>query len=138
MYDWITLHVGALAVTGTLFGIMAGFAFLFTPLVFRYTDREDAANLMRKVFPVYYRVLASVSVVPAIFLIPAHAYSVEVVTMLAVAVLFIVAARFIVPALEKARAAGDEPRRARLHRGSVILHLAQMIAVLVIFIRLAA
>lgn len=137
MFDWLTLHVGALVITGTLFGVMAGFAFVFAPLVFRYIEREDAANLMRRIFPVYDRALAVIAVVPAICLLPGGSYGFEIVTMLTVAGVFIFAARLLIPAMERARASGDEARRRRLHRASVFLHAVQMAAVLVVFVRLA-
>ena len=55
MFDWFNFHVVSLIVTALLFGGMASFAFLFTPMVFRYTEREDAADFLRRVFPVYNR-----------------------------------------------------------------------------------
>jgi len=136
MFDWFTLHVGALVATGTIFGGMAFFAFVFTPMVFRFCEREDAAQFLRQVFPVYHRLLAVCCVVPAVLLMPGGTYSVEIGTLLGVAILFLVAARFLVPAANKAREAGDTAKFRAVHRISVLLHMAQMIAVLVTFIRL--
>lgn len=137
MFDWLNFHVGALIVTGTLFGGMVFFAFLFTPLVFRYTEREDAAQFLRRVFPVYDRAMGIVAVIPAVLLIPAGTYSIEIYLMLVVAAAFIGVARFLLPIVDRTREAGETAKFSRLHRLSVFIHSAQMIAVAVVFVRLA-
>lgn len=137
MFDWLNLHVLALVAVAAQFGGMAFFAFLFTPLVFRYTEREDASKFLRQVFPVYYRVNAGLAIVPALLLAPGQSYVVELVTMLSVAATFLFSARFIVPAANRAREAGDDGKFKAVHRFSVFLHMAQWIAVTVILLRLA-
>ncbi len=137
MLDYFNLHVLALVAVAAQFGGMAFFAFLFTPLVFKYTEREDAAQFLRQVFPVYHRVNAGLAIVPALLLMPGQSYAVELVTMLSVAAAFLFAARVLVPAANKAREAGDTKKFSQVHRGSVILHMIQWIAVAVILIRLA-
>ena len=137
MLDYFNLHVLALVAVAAQFGGMGFFAFLFTPLVFKYTEREDAAQFLRKVFPVYHRVNAGLAIVPALLLMPGQSYAVELVTMLSVAAAFLFAARVLVPAANMAREAGDTKKFSRVHRGSVILHMIQWIAVAVILIRLA-
>jgi hypothetical protein len=137
MFDWLNLHVLALVAVAAQFGGMGYFAFLFTPLVFRYTEREDASKFLRQVFPVYYRVNAAIAILPALLLAPGQIYAVDLVTMLCVAATFLFAARFIVPAANRARQAGDTGKFMAVHRFSVILHMAQWIAVTVILLRLA-
>jgi len=137
MLDYFNLHVLALVAVAAQFGGMAFFAFLFTPLVFKYTEREDAAQFLRQVFPVYHRVNAGLAIVPALLLMPGQSYAVELVTMLSVAAAFLFAARVLVPAANRAREAGDTKKFSQVHRGSVILHMIQWIAVAVILIRLA-
>jgi len=137
MFDWLNLHVLALVAVAAQFGGMGFFAFLFTPLVFRYTEREDASKFLRQVFPVYYRVNAGLAIVPALLLAPGQSYVVELVTMLSVAATFLFSARFIVPAANRAREAGNDGKFKAVHRFSVFLHMAQWIAVTVILLRLA-
>ena len=134
MFDWLNLHVLALVAVAAQFGGMGFFAFLFTPLVFRFNEREDASLFLRQVFPVYYRVNAGLAIVPALLLAPGQSYAVELVTMLSVAATFIFSARFILPAANNAREAG---KFKAVPRFSVILHMAQWIAVTVILLRLA-
>lgn len=136
MFDWFSLHVVSLTLTALLFGGMTSFAFFFTPMVFRYTEREDAAEFLRRVFPVYDRLGSFVAIGAALPLFPGR-YSFEVGTLLAVAATFLFAARVILPAVNKARDAGNDRRFKIWHKFSVLLHTAQMIAVLVVLVRLA-
>jgi mannose/fructose/N-acetylgalactosamine-specific phosphotransferase system component IIC len=93
--------------------------------------------LMRRVFPVYDRVMAIVAVVPAVLLIPAGAYSLEIYLLLLVAAAFIGTARFLLPIIDRARQDGNTSKFSRLHRVSVLIHAVQMIAIAVVFVRLA-
>lgn len=137
MFEWANLHVLAIVGVALQFGGMAYFAFLFTPLVFKFNEREDAAVFLRKVFPVYYRVNAVIAIIPALLLMPAQSYGIEIGTMLAVAMAFLFAARVIVPMANVAREEGNDGKFKVVHRVSVIIHMIQFVAVLVILIRLA-
>lgn len=137
MPDWINLHVLALIAVALQFGGMAYFAFMFTPMVFKYVDREDAAHFLRQVFPVYYRSNAVIAILPALALIPGQSYEIEVGTMLAIAASFLFSARVFVPMAAKAREENNDAKFKMIHRASVILHMIQFVAVLVILIRLA-
>ncbi len=137
MFDYFTIHVLALIFVAAQFGGMAFFAFLFTPLVFKFVEREDAAKFLRQVFPVYHRVMAAMAIIPALILVAGHAYMVEVVSLLAVAAVFLFAARVLVPMANTARETGDQAKFSKIHRISVILHMIQFIVVFVMFIRLA-
>jgi len=137
MFDWLNLHVLALVAVAAQFGGMGFFAFLFTPMVFKFVEGEDAAKFLRQVFPVYHRVMAAAAVVPALFLMPGQSYLVELSAMLGVAVVFLFAARVLVPAANRAREAGDKRKFSLVHRVSVILHMIQWIAVTVVLVRLA-
>lgn len=137
MFDWLNLHVLALILVAAQFGGMGFFAFLFTPMVFKFCEREDAAHFLRQVFPVYHRVMAGNAILPALILIPGQTYTVEVTTLLVTAAAFVFAARFILPMANKARESGDTKRFSVVHRASVILHMVQFVAVTWILIRLA-
>ncbi len=137
MFGWLTLHVAALVVTAAVFGGMLFFIVLFAPLVFRNLEQETAAAFMRRLFPVYYSVMAAVSVVPAVLLLPGGTYGAEIATMLAVAAAFLLGGRVLSPMLDRSRASGDDARFKLGHRISVLLHLVQFAAVTVILVRLA-
>ncbi len=137
MFDWFTLHVAALVVTAAVFGGMIFFMAFFAPMVFRHLDRSTAGAFMRKLFPTYYGVMAPVSAVPALLLLPGATYGVEIAIMLAVAGAFVIGSRVFTPALDRHRDDADRSRFAAIHRLSVIVHLAQFAAVAVVLVRLA-
>ena len=58
MFDWANLHVLALVFMAAFLGGMGFFAFLPTPVVFKFCKREDAVQFLRQFFPVYHRVMA--------------------------------------------------------------------------------
>ena len=137
MFDWLNFHILALVVVAAQFGGMVFFAFMFTPMVFKFLDREDGAKLLRKIFPVYYRVMAVAATLSSLFLIIEKIYAVEVVTLLSVAAIFIFAVRKLLPMANKAREKSDTKQFSTVHKTSVVLHLLQFIAVGAVLIRLA-
>ncbi len=137
MFEWVNLHALALIGVALQFGGMAYFAFMFTPMVFKFVDREDASLFLRQVFPVYHRTNAVISIIPALLLIPGQSYGIEVGTMLAVAAAFLFAARVLVPMANSAREKKNDAKFKTVHRISVMIHMIQFIAILVILIRLA-
>jgi hypothetical protein len=138
MADIFTLHVAATLLVALVLGGMVFFAAMFTPLIFAKLETETASGFIRQVFPVYYRVMAALSIVAAL---PIW-YRAEAWVMAAVAALFIAAMVALMPAINRARdarTAGDQAARRRfalLHRLSVLINLAQLVAVLVVFLRL--
>jgi hypothetical protein len=137
MFEWANLHVLALVGVALQFGGMAYFAFMFTPMVFKFVDSEDASLFLRQVFPVYHRSNAVISILPALLLIPGQSYGIEIGTMLAVAAVFLFAARVLVPMANSAREEKNDAKFKIVHRVSVTIHMIQFVAVSVILIRLA-
>lgn len=138
MGDWLTLHVGALVLVAALFGGMLCFMALLAPSVFRFLPRETAASFMRQLFPVYFQTLGIVAAIPALILFSVPSYRPEALTLAAVAAVFFAQRHVLLPALNVGREAGNEARAKALHKLSVVLHLAQWIAVAVVMVRLSA
>jgi hypothetical protein len=137
MFDWFTFHVLSLVLVAALFGGMLFFAALFAPLVFSKLPREDAAAFMRGIFPVYHRVMGIVAIVAILPLAPQWSYGPEVATLAIVAAGFLFANTVLRPRIDAARESGRTSVFRRLHRASVILNMAQLIAVAVVLVRLA-
>ncbi len=135
-----TLHVLSLFLTGLVMGGMAFYAFFMTPLVFYHLERPVAAVFLRNVFPKYYRVMAVLSALAAV---PIW-YRNEALALAAIALIFVLVNLLLLPQINRARDARDagdnagEARFKHLHRVSVLINLAQMLAVVVVFFRLAA
>lgn len=138
MADYFTLHILASLLTALALGGMVFFAAMFTPLIFKRLPPEIAAGFIRQVFPVYYRVMAILTLAAGL---PIW-YRPEAWVMAAVGGGFMASAGLLMPRINTARDgrdAGDAAaaRRFRaLHRVSVLINLAQMIAVLAVFQRL--
>lgn len=137
MFDWLTLHVVSLLFVAALFGGVLFFAALFAPLVFRRLPRDDAAALMRGIFPAYHRVMGIVAILAILPLAPQWSYGPEIATLAAVAAGFVLANTALRPRIDFARESGQTARFRRLHRISVALNMAQLAAVTVVLVRLA-
>ena len=140
MFDWLSLHLLAVVSTALLAGGMLFFSFIFAPLVFRTLDPENAGTLIRAVFPVYYLAGFLIAVLGAIFAWPASAA--DGALLGAVALVFALARQVLRPAIDAQRARRSlDPSAAaifrRLHGVSMVLNLLQMIAVLVVLVRLS-
>lgn len=136
MFDWLTLPLVALVAVAIQFGGMTFFAFFFAPMTFKFLPREQAAEFQRKLFPMYDRVNAALAVVAPLSIATHENAGVELTTMLIVGLSFIAAARYLLPAIERAREAGDTARFSSLHHVSVMLHMVQWAAVGFVLVRL--
>ncbi len=137
MFDWFTFHVAALVLVAALFGGMLFFAALFAPLVFRTLPREEAAAFMRTIFPTYHRTMGIIALIAILPLAPQWSYGPEVATLAVVAAGFIFANSVLRPRIDAARDSGNRALFRRLHRASVIINMAQLVAVTVVLVRLA-
>lgn len=127
-----------LLLTGLVLGGMTFFAFVFAPLVFIKLPAETAGSFIRQVFPVYYRVFAAAAALAAL----AAWGRIDAIVLALVAGGFLLAWLWLMPRINQARdvsavdaAAGA--RFGRLHRLSVLINAGQLIAVLIVFVRLA-
>ena len=125
--------LSAVALGGMLF-----FATVFAPQVFRSLQPATAGDLLRQVFPVYYRVLTALTVLAALLLWDRRTTPV----LALIALLFVFARYGLMPRIGRARDArldGDESEArtfVRLHRLSVVINLAQMAALLAVCLHL--
>ncbi len=124
-----------------LLGSMIFFAAVTAPAVFKFLPSDVAGRYLGGVFPRYYLWGAVCALISAVLSLP--------VSLIPGGLLFAVAAAFLgvrqilVPRINEAkegRAAGDDAatsRFARLHRLSVFINLAQMIALVIVLVLLA-
>ena len=136
MFDWFNLNLLAIIGVALQFGGMMYFAFIFTPMVFRFKDAQEASRFLRQVFPVFYRLNIAISIFPALMLFPGRVYHVEVATLLAVAAVFLFKARVLLPIAEAARVKKNTTKFKITHRVSVLLYVIQLLALLVVLIKL--
>ena len=129
---------GAITVA-TLFGSMAFFSCVVAPLVFIELDAATAGRFIRRLFPWYYAVIATLSLIATLSF--AATLPVDAITMGLVFIGACVSREILMPRINRqsgAVAQGDISVQGsfdRLHRISVIINAAQMIAVFCILFR---
>ncbi|MCW0233124.1 MAG: DUF4149 domain-containing protein [Ferrovibrio sp.] len=128
------LHAVALYATAILLGAMLFFSFIVTPVVFRALDGEHASRFLRALFPLYYLVIILLGAIAALMLALVE-YPLPAAALGVTAALAVLTRQVLIPqldALRPGRAAGEAAAtRAfrRLHGLSMLLNLAQMVAV---------
>jgi len=120
----------AAMLAAAVLGAMLFFAAVVVPLVFAHFPEADAGAFIRRLFPRYYDVLAVVTAAGSLFALGSAAGGL----MSAVMVLFVFSRFWLMPRINDARDTGLEARFALLHRASVIINLAQMIALLTVMV----
>jgi hypothetical protein len=136
MFEWVSLYNFAIIGLALQFGGMAFFAFIFSPMIFKFLTSDEASKFLRRLFPAYYRLSAAISIFPALMLITVQSYRIEVGTLLVVSAIFLFAARILVPLSNAARDSDNIKKFKIVHRFSVVIYMLQMTAILIILIRL--
>ncbi len=125
--------------TALLFGSMMFFSAVMAPLIFVKLGGEAAGRFIRQVFPWYYLVVIVLAAVGAAAL--AVPRPVDAAVLGAVAAVGVAARQVLMPMINRARdamLAGDaasKTRFSRLHRLSVWINAAQIVAVAVVLAR---
>ena len=139
------IDAAGLVAVAAVFGGMAFFAFVYAPLVFIKLGTETGGQFIREVFPVYYVAMGATSVVAAVLLAFGSATrGADALAMVCIGIVFFLARFVLLPIINRNRdagQAGDVEAKKRfdvLHRVSVIVNLAQMVAVLVVLVRYSA
>jgi hypothetical protein len=136
MFEWLSFQNFAIIGVAFQFGGMAFFAFIFSPMIFKFMASDQASMFLRQVFPIYYRLSAGISIFPALMLIPLPFYHLEVGILLCVAAVFLFAARILVPMSNKARDENSDVKFKIIHRTSVLIYMLQWVALFIVIIRL--
>ncbi|MEX2641814.1 MAG: DUF4149 domain-containing protein [Acetobacterales bacterium] len=128
----VFLNGAALLAIAAMFGGMAFFAAVYTPMIFRTLEKEDAAKLLRATFPVYYLAMGATGVAAALLALFADRRE-EAGIVAIVALFFIFMRKFALPRIEYLRdakvrgIAGAEKHFRSLHRTSMAVNLLQML-----------
>ena len=138
------IDAAALTAVAVVFGGMVFFAFVYAPLVFIKLGTETGGQFIRDVFPVYYVAMGATSIAAAVLLAFASAArGVDALAMTCIGIVFFLARFAMLPIIHRNREAGlagdiaAKKRFDALHRVSVIVNLAQMLAVLAVLVRYA-
>ena len=138
----LVLDVIGLVAVATLFGSMAFFSFVVAPLVFVNLDVTSAGRFLRGLFPWYYLVIGLLSLLALGAL--AALRPLEAITLGLIALGAAVSRQVLMPRINRNRdhmlegQAGADRAFNRLHRLSVWINAAQLVAAFVVLLRLAA
>ncbi|MDJ0822837.1 MAG: DUF4149 domain-containing protein [Paracoccaceae bacterium] len=117
----------ALLTTALLFGGMVFYSFGFAAFLFKNLPAEKAGHLLRRAFPVFYLCVIACAGLAAALSVP---FDLLAAAILAVVALTTIPARqVLMPAINAASDAGHSRRFGVLHGSSVVLGIAQIIAV---------
>ena len=132
------LQIAALFTTALIIGGMAFFASVMTPLVFTKLEPEISGPFIREVFPVYSKIMAGLALLAVIFLWG----KIESIVLAVVFLTFIIAWKWLMPTINKFRDAelgGSKEAGTMfnlLHKLSVGINLTQLVAVVVVFVKI--
>lgn len=137
--DALLLAAGLL-LSAALFGGMLFFSALVAPLVFARLDPASAAGFIRALFPWYYLMIIVAGGLAATVLLALRPVEAAVLAAIALAAVF--ARQGLMPRINRARDSGEAgdgeaaARFARLHRYSVWLNAAQLLAAAAVLVRI--
>ena len=121
------LMITALLLTAFLFGGMLLYSFGFAAFLFSHLPAADAGSILRKAFPVFYLWCIAVAGLAATVFV--FLDSLSALLLAGVAVTTIPARQQLMPAINAATDSGNKRRFNQLHGLSVLLGLAQIVAV---------
>ena len=130
----------SLTAASFLLGSMVFFAAVTAPAVFAFLPEDARGPFLRGVFPRYYAWGTAVAAIAAALAIPTDTVSAAILGLIAAA--FLAVRQVLVPRINVARegrTAGNEAAKAafaRLHRLSVFINLAQMLALVGVIVLL--
>ena len=120
--------------TSIIFGIMLFFSFVVAPVTFNALDEENARKFIRKIFPYYYTVNLTISVLVLILFIILKIFSLDFYLILSIAVLFAVSNFVLMPLINKFRDEKQDKKFKQSHFSSVVINFVQMILLVIVLI----
>ena len=120
--------------TSIILGIMLFFSFVVAPVTFTALNEENARKFIRKIFPYYYTVNLTISVLVLILFIILKIFSLDFYLILSIAVLFAVSNFVLMPLINKFRDEKQDKKFKQLHLISVVINFVQMILLVIILI----
>ena len=115
-------------------GIMLFFSFVVAPITFKSLNEENARVFIRKIFPYYYNVNLTISLLATLCFIFIGTYSLNFYLILSTTILFGISSFILMPLINKFRDNKDDKKFKYLHMISVIINFIQIIfLILIIF-----
>ncbi len=122
----------SLYLTSIILGIMLFFSFVVAPVTFTELNEENARKFIRKIFPYYYTVNLTFSILVLICFIILKIFSLDFYLILSVAALFAVSNFILMPLINKYRDEKQDNKFKYSHFISVVINFIQMIFLVII------
>ena len=120
--------------TSILLGIMLFFSFIVAPSTFRFLNEKYARKFIRGIFPLYYMLNLSISLIVVILITYLSDFSLKFYLMLFVCIFFFISNFFLMPVINKFKDERKEKNFKVSHFISVAINFVQMIFLIIILI----
>jgi len=121
--------------TSILLGIMLFFSFVVAPSTFRFLNEKYARKFIRGIFPLYYMLNFSISLIVVILITYLSDFSLKFYLMLFVCIFFFISNFFLMPIINKFKDEKKEKNFKVSHFISVAINSIQMIFLIIILIK---
>ena len=121
--------------TAILLGIMLFFSFVVAPSTFRFLNEEYARKFIRGIFPLYYLLNLSISIIAVFLIAYLSDFNIKFYLMLSICILFFISNFFLMPLINKLKDKGEEKNFKISHFISVVINFVQMIFLVIILIK---
>ena len=120
--------------TAMILGIMLFFSFVIAPVVFTTLDEENARKFIRRIFPFYYNVNLSISLIVLFAFLYLRKLGLDFYLILAITILFATSNYLLMPLINKYRDEKQDKKFKYSHFISVVINFAQMICLVFLLI----
>ena len=117
-----------------ILGIMLFFSFAIAPIIFKSLDEKNARNFIRNIFPYYYSINLTLSILAVICFVILNSYELGFYLILLVTILFAFSQFVLMPMINKFRDTKQTKKFNYSHGLSVVINIIQMICLVVILI----
>jgi hypothetical protein len=118
-----------------ILGIMLFFSFAIAPIIFKSLDEKNARNFIRNIFPYYYSINLTLSILAVICFVILNLYGLSFYLILSVTILFAFSQFVLMPLINKFRDTKQTKKFNYSHGLSVVINIIQMICLVIILFR---
>ena len=120
--------------TAMILGIMLFFSFVIAPVVFTTLDEDNARKFIRRIFPFYYNVNLSLSLIVLLTFLFLSKLRIDFYLILAITLLFATSNYLLMPLINKYRDEKQDKKFKYSHLISVVINFVQMICLVFLLI----
>ena len=120
--------------TSIILGIMIFFSFVVAPSTFRFLNEEYARKFIRGIFPLYYLLNLSISLIVVLLIAYLNDFNLKFYLMLSICILFFISNFFLMPLINEFKDKRKEKNFKVSHFISVLINMVQMLFLILILV----